>query len=214
MLSREEESVSDPAQQQMIVFQPPSKPLNIIPIQLFLPSSQPTSASHVPPFEPSPQIESDPAPEATAAALLMMARTASYVPREFLLPSFSLDFTDSSQEETQTQEGEGQPESQIVTTMCLILNQENIKRFQEEIYCLPLNIVIFAPICYSEYWWIWVADVRKKKIYILDPYHNECPSKARMNLNKFVPQNVIKEKYEWDNWTRAEVDHFRVEFAS
>ncbi|KAL4355874.1 hypothetical protein AHAS_Ahas09G0030300 [Arachis hypogaea] len=87
---------------------------------------------------------SDPAPEATAAALLMMARTASYVPREFLLPSFSLDFTDSSQEETQTQEGEGQPESQIVTTMCLILNQENIKRFQEEIYCLPLNIVNMA----------------------------------------------------------------------
>ncbi|RYQ96913.1 hypothetical protein Ahy_B08g092840 [Arachis hypogaea] len=48
---------------------------------------------------------SDPAPEATAAALLMMARTASYVPKELPLPTFSLDLTDSSQEETQTQEG-------------------------------------------------------------------------------------------------------------
>ncbi|KAL4286510.1 hypothetical protein AHAS_Ahas19G0093400 [Arachis hypogaea] len=28
------------------------------------------------------------------------------------------------------------------------------------------------------------------------------------------PQNVNKGKYEWDNWTQAEVDHFRVEFAS
>ncbi|RYR21910.1 hypothetical protein Ahy_B03g067205 [Arachis hypogaea] len=177
----------------------------------------------------------DLSPEATAAALLMMARTASYVPREFSLPSFSFGFTDSRQEETQTQEGEGQPEPQvkknpkttvlieeldelsgektaldfaggksppiekqtvsqifdkfetptksnlmdestdeydpvctlnaqqslvlsivhfaslkvisyieadIITAMCLILNQENIKRFQEEIYCLPLNIVV------------------------------------------------------------------------
>ncbi|KAL4338070.1 hypothetical protein AHAS_Ahas12G0173400 [Arachis hypogaea] len=163
---------------------------------------------------------SDPTPEAIAAALLMMARTASYIPREFSLPSFSIGFIDSSQEKIQTQEGvktaldfaEGksppiekqtvghifdnfktparsnlmsaemkekcylcatrirtygdgstdeydpvrtlntqQPlvlsrvhfaslkvtsyiEANIVTTMCLILNQENIKRFQEEIY--------------------------------------------------------------------------------
>ncbi|RYQ83408.1 hypothetical protein Ahy_B10g102085 [Arachis hypogaea] len=271
---------------------------------------------------------SDPAPKATAAALLMMARTASYVPRELPLPSFRLRLNDSNQEETQTQKGVGQPEPQvekslettilteeldvlvekiaksgekttpdfsegkspptekqtvsqifgkfetptrrnlmsakmkekcylwatrirtyaddstdeydplctlnaqqplIITAMCLILNQENIKRFQEEIYYLPPNIVnmaignhpageflqpkskklfnvedypmfipfldrkklashpyIFAPVCYSEHWWIWVADVRKKKFYILDPYHKTCPSKPRMKLNKFI----------------------------
>ncbi|KAL4306878.1 hypothetical protein AHAS_Ahas16G0222300 [Arachis hypogaea] len=175
--------------------------------------------------------------------------------------------------------------------MCLILNQQNIKRFQEEIYCLPPNIVnmaignhldgvflqpkskkpfkvedypmflsfldrkkltlhpyIFTPVCYSNHWWIWVADVRKKKFYILDPYHKTCPSKDKMKLNKFIrkdreieppyidisgqktdydcaiyvmkwleiiePQNVKKGKYEWDNWSQAEVDHFRVEFSS
>ncbi|QHN81091.1 uncharacterized protein DS421_20g683900 [Arachis hypogaea] len=88
-------------------------PLNclIFPIQLCLPSSQATLESHVPPFEPSSSTEStpepqkvdestptmppapskmDPAPEATTAALLMMARTASYVPKELPLPSFSL----------------------------------------------------------------------------------------------------------------------------
>ncbi|QHN93879.1 uncharacterized protein DS421_17g596440 [Arachis hypogaea] len=158
MFSREEESLSDPAQQQIIVFRPSSQPLDMVPIQLCLPSSQAISESPVPPFEPSPNKEhsrtpkirymstrSDPTPEATAAALLMMVRTVSYVPKELPLPSFSLGLTDSSQEETQTQEGVGQAEDQvIVTAMCLILNQENIKRFQEEIYCLPPNIVNMA----------------------------------------------------------------------
>ncbi|RYR13597.1 hypothetical protein Ahy_B04g070509 isoform B [Arachis hypogaea] len=45
---------------------------------------------------------------------------------------------------------------------------------------------IFAPVCYSEHWWIWVADVRKRNFYILDLYHKMCPSKERMKLNKFV----------------------------
>ncbi|RYR14667.1 hypothetical protein Ahy_B04g071334 [Arachis hypogaea] len=56
---------------------------------------------------------SDPAPEAIAVALLMMARTTSYIPREFPLPSFILGLTDSSQEEIQTQEGEEKPEPQV-----------------------------------------------------------------------------------------------------
>ncbi|RYR60288.1 hypothetical protein Ahy_A04g017365 [Arachis hypogaea] len=45
---------------------------------------------------------------------------------------------------------------------------------------------IFAPICYMEHWWLSVADVRKKKIYVLDPYHKTCPSEPIMKLNKFV----------------------------
>ncbi|KAL4390825.1 hypothetical protein AHAS_Ahas03G0183800 [Arachis hypogaea] len=45
-----------------------------------------------------------------------------------------------------------------------------------------------------------------KKFYILDPYHKECPSKARMKLNTFVGYVISR--------MREEVDHFRVEFAS
>ncbi|KAL4365905.1 hypothetical protein AHAS_Ahas07G0152800 [Arachis hypogaea] len=223
---------------------------------------QPQKVDESTPKVPPAPSKIDPVPEATAAALLMMARIASYVPRECPLSSFSLGFTDSSQEETQSQEGQGQPKSQvekspqttvlieeldelvekiakggvktaldsaegksspiekqtvgqifdkfktptrsnlmstkmkekcylwairirtygdistdeydlvctlnaqqplvlsrvhftslkatsyveadIVTAMCLILNQENIKRFQEEIYCLPPNIVNMA----------------------------------------------------------------------
>ncbi|RYQ87918.1 hypothetical protein Ahy_B09g095442 isoform A [Arachis hypogaea] len=33
-------------------------------------------------------------------------------------------------------------------------------------------------------------------------------------LEIIEPQNIKKSKYEWDNWTQAEVNHFRVEYAS
>ncbi|RYR50396.1 hypothetical protein Ahy_A07g036992 [Arachis hypogaea] len=193
-------------------------------------------------------------------------------------------------------------EAEIVSAMCLVLNQ-----FQEEIYCLSPNIVnmaienhpngeflqpktnksfrvkdypmfipfldlkklashpyIFAPVCYSNHWWLWVADARKRKLYIFDSYHKTCPSDARMNLNKFIryvisrmrvyaegapqkrkdreielpyinisgqktsydcatyvikwleiiqPENVKRGKYEYDNWTQDEVDHYKVEYT-
>ncbi|QHO08942.1 uncharacterized protein DS421_14g477010 [Arachis hypogaea] len=195
--------------------------------------------------------------EEDAAVLMMMARTASYVPKTDPMPSFSLGFTDSSQEEAATQEGASTQEvdraktpetanlleqledlvqkiassaakeeskspqiqkdtggessgkfetpaginqntgdmkekcyiwatrvktyadgstnefdnlctliaqdkyilnrmhlallqarsyieSEIVSTMCLILNQKNDKRFQEQVYCLPPDIVSMA----------------------------------------------------------------------
>ncbi|QHO51731.1 uncharacterized protein DS421_2g33440 [Arachis hypogaea] len=228
-----------------------------------------------------------------AAALIMMARTASYIPKQDPMPSFSLGLTDSSQEEASTQEGaatqEGQRaktpetpklieqlrelvekitgsgvktegktppihkqsgeesfqkfetpartnvmsaemkekcyiwatrvktyadgktneydtvctlnaqdkyiiskihfaslqadthiEAEIVSAMCLILNQQNIKRFQEEIYFL----------CYD------------RAIYVMKW------------LEIIQPENVKRGKYEWDNWTQDEVDHYRVEYAS
>ncbi|QHO27971.1 uncharacterized protein DS421_7g212580 [Arachis hypogaea] len=332
-----------------------------------------------------------PAPE-DAAALMMMAWTASYVPQADSLPSFSLDLTDSSQEEaategknsrnpktTRTIRGsstknckwwgdnkrkkskfetpvrtnevtsdmkdkcylwairvktyangltndfdtictlqaqdryilsklhlaslapETHIEAEIVSAMCFILNQQKIKRFQEEIYCLPPDIMnmalgnhpkgvflqpnnnkpfrvedypmfipfldlkklasyryIFAPVCHSQHWWLWLADTRKRKFYIVDPYHTKSPSDERIALNTFIymlgallktrdkdkeikppylniwgqktsydcaiyvmkwleifePANIKRQKYEWDNWTQNEVDHFRVEYAS
>ncbi|RYR58701.1 hypothetical protein Ahy_A05g024584 isoform C [Arachis hypogaea] len=55
-----------------------------------------------PTLPPAPS-KINPIPE-DAAALMMMARTASYVPKADPLPSFSLALTDSSQEEAATQE--------------------------------------------------------------------------------------------------------------
>ncbi|RYR21907.1 hypothetical protein Ahy_B03g067201 [Arachis hypogaea] len=303
---------------------------------------------------------SDPALEATAAALLMMARTTSYVPKELPLPSFSLDLTDSSQEETQTQKGVGQAEAQvvkspkttilieeldvlvekiaksgektttdfpegkslptkkqtvgqifdkfetptrrylmsvemrkkcylwatrirtyaddttdeydeictlntqqllvlsrvhfvslkatsyneadIVTAICLILNQQNIKRFQEEIYCLPPNIVNMAignhldgvflqpkskkPFNVEDYpmfipffgpekisiifiWFIPEAPLKRKDREIEPPYIDISGQKTDYDCAIYVMKwlEIIEPQ-------NAEVDHFRVEFAS
>ncbi|RYQ98495.1 hypothetical protein Ahy_B07g086225 [Arachis hypogaea] len=54
--------------------------------------------------------------EEDAAALMMTARTASYVPKTDPMPSFSLGFTDSSQGEAATQEGASMQEADRAKT--------------------------------------------------------------------------------------------------
>ncbi|RYR31371.1 hypothetical protein Ahy_B01g056187 [Arachis hypogaea] len=119
-------------------------------------------------------------------------------------------------------------ESQIVSAICLILNQKNKKRFQEQIYCLPPDIVsmalsdhpngefispktnkefrvegypsfipfidrkkltshpyIFAPVCHSGHWWLWMINTTKQKCHILDSLHKKAPSEERKQINKF-----------------------------
>ncbi|RYR50804.1 hypothetical protein Ahy_A07g037419 [Arachis hypogaea] len=201
-------------------------------------------------------------------------------------------------------------ESQVVSAICLILNQKKEKRFHAQIYCLPPDIVsmalsdhpngefispktnrefrveaypnfipfidrkklsshpyIFAPVCHSGHWRLWLINTRTRKCQILDPLHKKAPSPGRKQLNKFTgyvfsrliayaggkplekgekekeikapyvkisgqktsydcaiyvmkwleliePKNIKKGKYEWDNWTQEEVDHYRVEYAS
>ncbi|QHO30373.1 uncharacterized protein DS421_8g232660 [Arachis hypogaea] len=110
-LSLFEESASEPAEENVMVMreETPSEVLAIVSIQVCLPLSQTTTTPETE-NEPTPllQIEgttkSNPVPE-DAEALMMMARTASYVPKADSLSSFSLGLTDSSQEEATTQEG-------------------------------------------------------------------------------------------------------------
>ncbi|RYR61760.1 hypothetical protein Ahy_A04g018964 [Arachis hypogaea] len=54
--------------------------------------------------------------------------------------------------------------SKIINAMCLILNQQNIQRFEEEIYCLPPNIVR---------WKILTAKI--KKPFIIEDYQMFIP---------------------------------------
>ncbi|RYQ94602.1 hypothetical protein Ahy_B08g089542 [Arachis hypogaea] len=248
------QSMLSPSDSNMMVVreQTPSEALAIVPIQVFVPASQTTTETD---FEPTPMLQIEGTTETTpetpkqlqettptvppaptkvhpdaedAAALLMMARTASYVPKtDPGVPSFSLGLTDSSQEGASTQETEREKspeaanlieqldslvqriassatkgktqitddmkqkcyiwgtrlkedadgntneyeemctligqgkyilmrmhlaslqaksdiESQIVSAICLILNNKNEKRFQEQIYCLPPDIVCMA----------------------------------------------------------------------
>ncbi|RYR07506.1 hypothetical protein Ahy_B05g074868 [Arachis hypogaea] len=422
MLSLVEESATEPAEENMMVVwvetQSQTEALAIVPIQVCLPLSQTTTLPEieltpVTENEPTPMPEIEPTPEKSPSERNNEGTTKS--PRRHCCaddddgtdsptPSFSLGFTDSSQEEAATQEGaatqdgeraktpeipklleqlgdlvekiasggvstkgkspqirkesgresfekfetpartnedttdmkekcyiwatrvktygngltneydtvctlkaqdsyilskihlaslaaETHIEAEIVSAMCLILNQQKIKRFQEEVYCLPPDIVpfrvedypmfipfldlkklashryIFAPVCHSQHWWLWLADTRKRKFYILDPYHTKSPSDERTALNTFIgyvisrirvyaggaplktrdkdkeieppyinisgqktsydcavyvmkwleiihPENIKRLKYEWDNWTQDEMDHFRVEYAS
>ncbi|RYR51067.1 hypothetical protein Ahy_A06g026126 [Arachis hypogaea] len=98
-------------------------------------------------------------------------------------------------------------ESQIVSAICLILNRKNEKRFQEQIYYLPpilwveayLSFIpfidrkkltshpyIFAPVCHSGNWWLWLINTTKRKCQILDPLHKKAPSDERKDINKFT----------------------------
>ncbi|RYR48727.1 hypothetical protein Ahy_A07g034804 [Arachis hypogaea] len=302
------QSMLSPSDSNMMVVreQTPSEALAIVPIQVFVPASQTTTKTD---FEPTHMLQIEGTTETTsetpkqlqettptlpptptkihpdaedAAALLMMARTASYVPKiDPGVPSFSLGLTDSSQEGASTQETERakSPESAnlieqlddlvqkiassaakgknkssqiqretggesstkfqtpgglyqitddmkqkcyiwgtrlkedadgntneyeemctligqgeyilmrmhlIVSAICLILNQKNEKRFQEQIYCLPPDIVIFAPVCHSGHWWLWLINTTKRKCHILDPLHKKAPSDERKDINKFT----------------------------
>ncbi|QHO13593.1 uncharacterized protein DS421_15g516820 [Arachis hypogaea] len=105
------QSMLSPADSNMMVVreQTPSDALAVVPIQVFVPASQTTTETD---FEPTPMLQiegtTETHPDAEdAAALLMMARTASYVPKtDPGVPSFSLGLTDSSQEGVSTQETE------------------------------------------------------------------------------------------------------------
>ncbi|RYQ96668.1 hypothetical protein Ahy_B08g092510 [Arachis hypogaea] len=66
------------------------------------------------------------------------------------------------------------------------------------------------------------APLKRKDREIEPPYNDisgqkidyDCAIYVMKWLEIIESQNVKKGKYEWDNWTQAEVDHFRVEFAS
>ncbi|RYR65789.1 hypothetical protein Ahy_A03g011709 [Arachis hypogaea] len=306
------QSMLTPTDSNMMVVreQTPSEALAITP-------ETPKQLQETTPMIPPAPTKIHPAAE-DAAALLMMARTTTYVPKtDPGMPSFSLGLTDSSQEGASTQEterenlqklkgkdespqiqretggessakfetpgginripdymkqkcyiwgtrlkedangdtdeyeeictliGQGEYilmrmhlaslqaksdiESQIVSAICLILNQKNEKRFQEQIYYLPPDIVsmalsdhpwgefispkmkkefrveaypsfihfidrkklsshpyIFAPVCHSGHWWLWLINTTKRKCQILDPLHKKAPSDERKDINKFT----------------------------
>nr|XP_025632886.1 uncharacterized protein LOC112727378 [Arachis hypogaea] len=50
--------------------------------------------------------------------------------------------------------------------------------------------------------------------YSIGGYGYDCAIYVMKWLEVIQPENVKREKFEWDNWTQDEVDHFRVEYAS
>ncbi|RYR37760.1 hypothetical protein Ahy_A09g042644 [Arachis hypogaea] len=156
-------------------------------------------------------------------------------------------------------------ESQIVSAICLILNQKKEKRFQAQIYCLPPDIVsmtlsdhprgeFISPKTNKEFrveaYPSFIHFIDRKKLsshpygYVFSrlityaggkplekgekekeikaPYVKisgqktsyDCAIYVMKWLELIEPENIKKGKYEWDNWTQEEVDHYRVEYAS
>ncbi|RYR33282.1 hypothetical protein Ahy_A10g047850 [Arachis hypogaea] len=87
-------------------------------------------------------------------------------------------------------------ETDIMTAMCQILNEQNIKRFQKEIYCLPPNIVNMAIGNHPNGEFL---QPKSKKPFNVEDYPMFIPFSDRKKLASH---------------SYAEVDHFRVAFAS
>ncbi|XP_057733035.1 uncharacterized protein LOC130948329 [Arachis stenosperma] len=45
---------------------------------------------------------------------------------------------------------------------------------------------IYAPVCHSGHWWLWLINTTKRKCQILDPLHKKAPSDERKDINKFT----------------------------
>ncbi|QHO05975.1 uncharacterized protein DS421_14g450670 [Arachis hypogaea] len=66
------------------------------------------------------------------------------------------------------------------------------------------------------------APLKRKDQEIEPPYINISGQKTSYDYVIYVmkwleiiqPKNVKRWRYEWDNWTQDEVDHYRVEYAS
>ncbi|RYR73546.1 hypothetical protein Ahy_A02g007932 [Arachis hypogaea] len=172
---------------------------------------------------------SNPAPE-DAAALMMVARTTSYIPKEDPMPSFSLGLTDSSPEEAATQE------DCLYHNMAVgnhpngeLLHPKTKKPFRVEDYPMFIPFLDLKKLASRPYGYVISrmrvyaggAPLKKKDQEIEPPYINISGQKTSYDYAIYVmkwleiiqPENVKRGKYEWDNWTQDEVDHYRVEYA-
>ncbi|MED6175777.1 hypothetical protein PIB30_081492, partial [Stylosanthes scabra] len=49
---------------------------------------------------------------------------------------------------------------------------------------------IFAPILFSEHWWLYVMDIEKREFFVLDSKNIVSPSDERSSLNRFA-SNIL-----------------------
>ncbi|RYR51044.1 hypothetical protein Ahy_A06g026098 isoform C [Arachis hypogaea] len=63
----------------------------------------------------------------------------------------------------------------------------------------------------ARHWWLWIADVNKKKFYVLDPINKpkEDIPESRVQLNKFVGLIISQMRV----YARDEIDDFRYQYG-
>ncbi|MED6145836.1 hypothetical protein PIB30_028822 [Stylosanthes scabra] len=130
---------------------------------------------------------------------------------------------------------------QVVSIMCYILNRTPRDRYQNLIYCVPLEILqrmfekfehkwrdaktrkpheistllnideylsflekdrlmdrrfLFAPILFSQHWWLYILDVQKKHLFVLDSKNVVSPTPERTEMGKFA-SNILDQLLRW-----------------
>ncbi|MED6183418.1 hypothetical protein PIB30_037687 [Stylosanthes scabra] len=55
---------------------------------------------------------------------------------------------------------------------------------------------LFAPVLYSEHWWLSVLDKSKQEMFVLDSKNISSPSSERTDLNKFA-SNILNQLLKW-----------------
>ncbi|RYR19784.1 hypothetical protein Ahy_B03g064674 [Arachis hypogaea] len=71
---------------------------------------------------------------------------------------------------------------------------------------------LFVPIYNGGHWWLWIADVRKKAFYVLDPVNknkDEIPD-LRIKLNKFVIRVYAGEEPLMEDGEEEEVEYIKM----
>ncbi|MED6116980.1 hypothetical protein PIB30_105472, partial [Stylosanthes scabra] len=55
---------------------------------------------------------------------------------------------------------------------------------------------IFAPVLFSEHWWLYVMDIEKREFFVLDSKNIVSPSDERSSLNRFA-SNILDQLRIW-----------------
>ncbi|MED6167764.1 hypothetical protein PIB30_005729 [Stylosanthes scabra] len=85
----------------------------------------------------------------------------------------------------------------IVGLMCHVLNREEADRYEKLVYCLPPEILVFAPVLYLDHWWLYVLDKTIPEMFVQDSKNISSPTDERTTLNKFG-SNILNQLLKWD----------------
>ncbi|RYR09147.1 hypothetical protein Ahy_B05g077249 [Arachis hypogaea] len=86
---------------------------------------------------------------------------------------------------------------------------------------------LFVPIYNGAHWWLWIADVKKKKFYVLNPiksdaeqiccklfFFYDCGIYVMKWLKTIDPRKIKSGKrYKYRAWTQEEIDDFRYQYG-
>ncbi|MED6215943.1 hypothetical protein PIB30_003149 [Stylosanthes scabra] len=80
------------------------------------------------------------------------------------------------------------------------------RRFVSNFRFEKLSFPLFAPVLFSEHWWLYVLDVEKKHLFVLDSKNVVSPTTERTEMGKFA-SNILDQLL---TWAGREVNEIRL----